>query len=207
MEDTNSNEITDLVTNTDKSIEWTDNSDSAKALATTLKRRRQIRFLQAYQDCGTVRGACDAIGIRSSMVRSWRDNDEWFQQQYLDAEQDYADLVGQEVHNRAIVGEQVPIVGRVATPTGIEERIIGYKTVKSDLLLILHAKKVNPKYRDKVPPSENNMPVRESPMVQINVLIDRIAEKVGGTLPSSHTMQQLPPATDDIIDVTPESES
>lgn len=202
MSEDNANEITDLVTNTDKSIEWTDNSDSAKALATATKRRRQIKFLQAFQEGGTIRSACEATGLNSTTVRSWRENDEWFQKQYVEAEQNYRDLVEQEVHNRAIVGEQVPIVGKVATPAGTEDQIIGYKTVKSDLLLMFHAKRHIREYRDKYTPDADNgnKPVRESPMVQINVLIDRIAEKVG-MLPLANNAQ-LPPATADVIDIS-----
>lgn len=203
MADGNDKEIMDLVVSTDKSIQWTDGTEDIQALSTTLKRRRQINFLKAYMDCGTIRTACTAIGIHPSSVRVWRENDEWFRKQYADAEQNYRDLIEQEVHDRAIIGEQVPIVGKVLTPAGLEDQIIGYKTVKSDLLLMFHAKRHIREYRDKYAPDpESDKPVRESPMVQINVLIDRIAEKANVLLQPS--VQQLPPADDDVIDVTPE---
>ena len=204
MADDNNKEIMDLVAGTDKSIQWTDGTDDIQALSATLKRRRQINFLKAYMDCGTIRTACTSTGINPSSVRQWRENDEWFRKQYADAEQNYRDLIEQEVHDRAIIGEQVPIVGKVLTPAGREDQIIGYKTVKSDLLLMFHAKRHIREYRDKYAPDpEGDKPVRESPMVQINVLIDRIAEKATIALPPSNPAQ-LHPSDDDVIDITPE---
>src|SRR3990167_10737618 len=188
-----------IIANTDKPILWKDAMiQRANAGA---KRIRQVAFLKALAQCGMVSKACKAIGINTETERQWRQSaDKWYTAQFKDALQFYRDSIEQEVHNRAIVGEQVPIIGRIQTPLGPEDAIIGHKTVKSDLLLMFHAKRHIKEYNDKYDPKDKEeKPVEVvSPMARISIRLDMISERrqqsIEGIVESGS-----------VIDVTPEA--
>ena len=190
-------DITAIIENTDKPILWKDAKiQRANAGA---KRIRQVAFLKALAQCGMVSQACKAIGINTETERRWRQSaDKWYTAQFKDALQFYRDSIEQEVHNRAIVGEQVPIIGRIQTPLGPEDAIIGHKTVKSDLLLMFHAKRHIREYKDEPGKEKDEKPVEVvSPMARISIRLDMISERkqqsIEGIVNSG-----------DVIDITPE---
>lgn len=177
-----------------------------------IKRARQVAFLKEFARCGVVSRACKNIGINNTTERQWRNNsaDIWYAAQFKDALQAYRDLIEQEVHNRAIVGEQVPIIGKRPTAFGMEDQIIGYKTVKSDLLLMFHGKRHIPEYRDKYEaPKEDIKPVDTgSPMARITVRLDMMSRRQQVEVPTTVQIdignepeQRQIESTNDVIDV------
>ncbi len=86
------------------------------------------------------------------------------------------------------------------TALGVEDRVIGHKIVKSDLLLMFHAKRHIPEFRDKyeAPKEEEKKVETISPMTRITIRLDMIEGRKHEALPS---------VLDRTIDVTPEPES
>lgn len=165
-------------------VKWTETK--VIKVRDAVKRTRQVAFLKAFAGCGTITGACKAIGINAVTEHNWRKSDPWYMAHFKDALQGYKDLIETEVHNRAITGEQVPIIGKVAGPFGLEDKIIGYKTVKSDLLLMFHGKRHVMEYRDKYePPKEDTKPVETgSPMARITIRLDMMSKRQQVEIPA-----------------------
>lgn len=201
MEDDNNKEMLELAENTDTAIEWTGGTDGVNSLAKSIKRKRQLSFLRAFEACGNISQASKAIGVNAASVRNWREQDEWFRKQFADSLQGYHDSIEQEIHNRAIIGEEVAIIGKVQTPAGPEDAIIGHKRVKSDLLLMFHAKRHIREYRDKYEPdSENEKPSETvSPMTRVLVRIETMSTRQTESLPPG-------PVIDIVVDQTKEGE-
>lgn len=169
-----------------------------------IKRARQIVFLKAFAETGNISQVCKAIGINYTTQREWH-KDSWYAKHFKDAYQQYQDRIELEVHNRAIVGEQVPIIGKVQTPFGPEDRIIGYKTVKSENLLMFQAKRHIPEYRDKYEPKDEKPIDINSPMTRITVRLDMIAQRQQNALPlQEKVIDVLPERGESERHVTPE---
>lgn len=189
--------ISRVVENADKPIKW-QNIKPMQASA-AIKRSRQMVFLKALAEFGTLTQAAKVAKINPSTHRGWLDKDPWFREQFKDALQQYRDLVAEEIHNRAIHGVEVPIVGKVQTELGPEDRIIGTKTVKSDLLLMFHAKRVDPSYRDDHQPVQDDKPVESvSPLTRITITLDTMESRRVITV--GPDKQALPPG--DVTDIT-----
>lgn len=180
----------------DKPVKWTSNIPIKAKDA--IKRTRQVAFLKAFAEYGNLSKACKSVGINITTERQWRVSaDPWYSQQFKDALAQYKDSIEQEIHNRAIVGEQVPIIGKVAGPFGLEDKIIAYKTVKSDLLLMFHGKRHIPEYRDKYEaPKEEKSVESGSPMARITIRLDMMNKRQQVEIPSGAEMP--------VIDITPE---
>lgn len=86
-------------------------------------RDTQDAFIEAYRKIGTIRAACDAIGINRAIVLRWRDGDvQGFRQRFEDADLDFTEALEAVAHNRAVNG--------------------------SDNLLMFTLKKRKPEYRE-----------------------------------------------------------
>src|SRR3990167_4372532 len=170
-------------------------------LPDALKRTRQVKFLKALEKCGLISAACAAAGINQITELRWRKTpDPWYAQQFRDAMQVYRDSVEMEVHNRAINGVEVPIIGRVQRKIGEdvdgnpifapEDAVIATKTIKRDLLLMFHAKKHIPEYREKyeAPADTGDIRSAASPMARITVRLEMIAERQKLELGSGNTL-------------------
>ncbi len=106
------------------------------------------------------------------------------------------------MHVRAVDGIDEPIIGRVSTPGPFgmttEDKIIGYKKKKSDLLLIFHAKRHIPEYRDKPPEVKDEKPTETgSPMARITVRLEMMSKRQQVEIPAGADNSH-------VIDVTPE---
>ena len=155
------------------------------------KRARQVSFLKAFAACGNVGEAVAAAGINRSTERAWRaSNDKWYITQFKDAYEAYSDSIFKVVHERAIHGVEVPIVGKVQGPLGPEDKIIGYKPQYDNLLLMFLAKKVDPTFKEKHEDKKETEKPNESvsPMtritIQLNMMEERQSQKSGFHLPS-----------------------
>jgi hypothetical protein len=126
-------------------------------------RAKQVAFLTAVAELGTITRAALAAGVHRSMHYDWL-NDEAYTKAFTDAEEMFRDSVRTEVHRRAVEGWLEPVVyqgriqyvqecdarGRVKKPKSgrpIERMVVVRKF--SDRLLELHAKAKCPEYRDK----------------------------------------------------------
>lgn len=166
-----------------------------------IQRTRQVKFLCAYAKCGNLTKACEVAGINKRTEHEWRNStDTWYRENFKDAVQAYRDLIEGEVHQRAIDGIEVPIIGKVQTPLGPEDQIIGHKTVKSDLLLMFQAKRHIPEFKDNFTPAVRNEKPTEtaSPLARITVYIDMMADRNRDVIAGSAGRQNS-----NIIDVTP----
>jgi len=101
---------------------------------THLTPQRKQAFLEALRSCGVATRAAkiaspNATGSGLSSFKDERKRDPEFARAWADAiEQHQGDLVA-ELYRRAVVGDQVPIV----SPKG---EVIGYRTIRSDKLLL-----------------------------------------------------------------------
>ena len=194
MEDTQEKQMLSII-NGDKVIEWV--SSKPQKVADSIKRSRQISFLNAYKVCGNITQAAKAAGINSATTLTWRDKDQWFLRRFAEAIQEYRDSLEQEIHNRAVTGVEVPIIGKIQTPMGPEDAIIGKKTVKSDLLMIFHAKRHIVEYRDRQDPYKDDSRPSEtvSPLTRITASLDMMKARM---------QEQIPVPSRAVIDVTPQ---
>ncbi len=185
------------VINSEKALKW-GKVEPTENHALAIKRTRQVAFLKQLAALGTISHACKAAGINVRTESQWRtSNDSWYAAQFKEAMQEFRDLVEREVHVRAVDGIDEPIIGKVATAFGVaEDKIIGWKKKKSDLLLIFHAKRHIPEYRDKPPEVKDDKPMDTgSPMARITLRLDMMAKRQDAALPAGVTAA---------IDISPE---
>jgi hypothetical protein len=98
------------------------------------------RFLKAFRDTGNIRISCTIAGCARKTAYRHRARDPAFRDAWDAAEQDAADLLELEAHNRALHG--------VVKPVFHEGREVGFVTEYSDLLLIALLRAHRPeKYR------------------------------------------------------------
>ena len=144
-----------------------------------LKRARQVNFLKAFSEFGTIKEACEAAGINLSTERAWRNNpDKWYKEQFKDASQKFSDTVRGAVRKRALEGVEVPIIGKVQGPLGPEDQIIGHRTQYDSLLLMFLAKKVDPSFREKYEESKPDDKVETvSAMTRITIQLNMMRER------------------------------
>ena len=223
----NSNDLPD-VTDTSKPMKWSTDAANGKNLpskgykpgysAAAIKRQRQVIFLKAYAECGVSYIACEAAGVNPATRINWVKKDPWFAEQFKQAVENYRDKLEYEIHDRAVNGVDVPIIGRkqvelgkdvMGNPVfGPEDAIIGTKKQKSDLLLMFHAKKVNPEYREKYEaPKEDRHSGADSPMARITVRLEMIANRAqhGISAPQVNVIPEYTETQEDVIDLLPES--
>lgn len=159
-------------------------------VAAGIRRKRQVAFLKAYSECGLISKSCRAAGINMTTQRNWHcANDKWYRDHFKDAQQIFKDRVIEKVHNWALDGIETPIIGKVQTPLGPEDAIIGTKKIYSENMLMFLTKKLDSSFKDDgVSSDEDDKPVESiSPITRITIQLDTMASR-----------QQS------IIDITPE---
>lgn len=103
------------------------------------------RFLRNYAATGLVFVSCQAAGVSEETVRAYtRDNLEGFADEYAEAKGLYRDSLEMEIHRRAILGVEEPIIGGKD-----RDEIVTYVQRYSDRLLEFHAKRHIAEYREK----------------------------------------------------------
>lgn len=103
------------------------------------------RFLNSYARTGLVFVSCKSAGVSEETVRHYtRDNIEGFADEYAEAKGMYRDSLEAEIHRRAVLGVEEPIVGGKD-----RDEIVTYVTRYSDRLLEFHSKRHIAEYREK----------------------------------------------------------
>lgn len=95
----------------------------------------QIEYLKLLAKTGNVNTAGARLGITDKMLAKARKDDS-FRQAELQARAMMMGVIEDEMHKRAIEGEQEPIYYR--------DQLVGYKTVKSDKILLELARANDP---------------------------------------------------------------
>jgi hypothetical protein len=101
---------------------------------------KQKRFLLAYSQCGGIRESAAAAKMHWISHYNWLTRDERYKQAFDRAREMYVDLMEYEAFRRATVGDQEPVYEK--------GELIGYRTKKSDVLLMFSIKGNRPQYRD-----------------------------------------------------------
>jgi len=101
----------------------------------------QIDFLENLRNTGLMQHSAQGAGVSIGSVSNLRKSSQEFQEKVDEAMQDYRELISQAIHSRAIEGIEKTIYYK-----GEE---CGTETVYSDSLLLAHAKRHMPEYRDK----------------------------------------------------------
>lgn len=73
---------------------------------------RQVDFLQAYSELGTISAACLRSGSARTTVYNWLAHDADFANAYLEANRAYGDVIRDAIHNRSIEGSPQPVIYR-----------------------------------------------------------------------------------------------
>lgn len=103
------------------------------------------RFLRNYAATGLVFVSCRAAGVSEETVRHYtRDNIEGFADEYAEAKGMYRDSLEAEIHRRAVLGVEEPIIGGKD-----RDEIVTTVQRYSDRLLEFHAKRHIQEYREK----------------------------------------------------------
>lgn len=146
------------------------------------------QYLALIREGVTNKDAAKACGCGTKYFQRRRKEDAQFEADYQDARKDGDDVIRAEVHRRGVEGVKQAIYH--------DGKIVGYKQVYSDQLLMFLAKSRMPtEFGDKqsVEHTHKFDGAAES-------LIDKISGILGVTSPA------LPPKNPDIIDITPEEE-
>ena len=181
--------------NSPNPVQWMPNLP-IKANA-AIKRTRQMMFLEAFKECGTITKACKAAKINASTVRKWNDTpDQWWREQFKNALQAFRDSIQDDIHEWATKGTTEPIIGKVQTPLGAEDQIIGYKQSRNALITMFNAKRHIPEFREDYKSKEDEKPQQaESPMARITIRLDMMANRQKVSVPLE---------AQNVIDITPE---
>jgi hypothetical protein len=111
--------------------------------AEDIEHRRQIRYLTALSEEGTIGAGLKKAAITRSRLFEWREHIPNWDIREQQARDDFADRVEAEAVRRGVEG--------VETPVYQAGKLIGYKTEYSDPLLILVLRAVRPdRYREKL---------------------------------------------------------
>lgn len=134
------------------------------------RKRNQLRFLKAYRETANIKASCVVARISRQTFYDWRDSDESFRLQLVDAEEDANDTLEYAAYDRAVLGvesyvvsqgkivyEEVPVLDDENKPKFDED---GYPIMRrgnplierkySDSLLTVRLKARMPeKYKDK----------------------------------------------------------
>lgn len=116
----------------------------------------QEKFLEMFSLYGTISRACLEVGVHRSTIYEWLHTDTPFNLAFASAIEGYRDTIKNEIHARAVVGEQIPMVSRgtlVLDKNGDPVFI----TRKSDQLLGLLARAFVKEYRSVPGDSMNDM--------------------------------------------------
>lgn len=222
------NDMDAIVGDPDKPIKWKTPEGpkpvKVESIASAIKRKRQVVFLDVFRQCGVAKTAQDAAKINYQTRYNWIKNDPWFREQYKNALAEYREVIEMEIHDRAINGVKVPIIGKKQVEIGqdsdgnpifaAEDQQLTdadgnplFKIQKSDLLLMFHAKKHIPEYRDDYEEPDEKPKGTESPMARITVRLEMIANRQQHGLPAMQGSMALPEhdeADDDAIEIIPE---
>ena len=82
---------------------------------------RQLRFLRAYAEYGTIRAACRALHLERATVQHWRETDDAFEALFLHAQEEHREVIYDALFQRGVIGTLTPVwcrgkqVGQVRT--------------------------------------------------------------------------------------------
>lgn len=108
-----------------------------------MKEVNQPAFLEAYKETGSVRAACELVGINRRTHYVWMEEDETYPERFKDAQRDAAERLEEEARRRAVEGVREPVGWHQGQPGGYVQRY-------SDTLLIFLMKGAMPeKYRER----------------------------------------------------------
>lgn len=102
---------------------------------------RWLEFCNVFAETGRITHSARAVGVSYDTVNSFRKNHPEFSAMFEEAVHIYRDRIRQEVFRRGVEGIEEPVFGK--------DGQVGTKTVYSDRLLELEAKRVDPSYREK----------------------------------------------------------
>lgn len=109
--------------------------------STKLTPEVRTRFLELYATNGRMTESAHAVGVQGSTIARARKKDKEFDEQTIEAYAVYRDHLESVLEARALVGVLEPIFHK-----GV---LIGHKANYSDALILAHAKKHIPEYREK----------------------------------------------------------
>lgn len=109
----------------------------------------QETFLDLYREWGSIRKCAEALGISTATVYLHRNADPDFDEECIQCEEDFADMVDESITERAIKGVQEPVVyqGKIMKDDNNNPILV---TRQSDRLaeLVIKAQKPD-KYRER----------------------------------------------------------
>lgn len=105
--------------------------------------RKMARFLRAYARTGIILTACQAAGIARCTFYQWQGRYPVFAAAAGEAQEAAADRLEQEMIRRAVKGDRQPVYQG--------GRLVGFRTQRSDSLLMFALKGMRPgKYKEKL---------------------------------------------------------
>lgn len=114
------------------------------------------KFLVASSTFGTISRACLEAGCARSTVYEWLHTDTPFNHAFASAIEGYRDTIKNEIHDRAVIGEKIPMVSRGSLVLDKNGDPV-FITRKSDQLLGLLARAFVKEYRSVPGDSMNEM--------------------------------------------------
>ena len=197
----------------DKPIVWDAPSKLKKIDAGAgIKRKRQMAFLKAFEKYGNITQSLKAIGISATTYYKWQNTGEpWWRDRFKEAVQAFRDSIQAHVHDWAMNGMKVPIIGKVpveVTPGFFmleDQQLTGadglplFKTVRSENITMFDAKRYVREFRDKYEPEKDDgvsQVESAQPMARILIRLEMISAN------KQQFVQALP---ENIIDIVPES--
>ena len=147
----------------DKPIVWDVPSKPKKIDAGAgIKRKRQMAFLEAFKKYGNITQSREAAGISYTAYRNWHNTGEpWWRDRFKEAVQAFQDSIQAHVHDWAMNGMKVPIIGKVQVEVAPgffaseDQQLTGpdglplFKTVRSENITMFNAKRYVRDFRDK----------------------------------------------------------
>ena len=170
----------------DKVIRWEPDKPMIRA-GDAAKRRRQMSFLKAFGETGTIGKACQLAGINRATEIAWRNNDQWYIQRFQEAVQLHRDTYQDFVRDWAFNGAPTPIKLRKTVQVGKDtdgnpifasEEVIEYANRPSELMAMFYGKRIDPAWKDNYKPEEQDRKSETaSPLARIVIDIEERANR------------------------------
>lgn len=93
-----------------------DNIDTLNArkrpLTPEQRARKQQRFLKVYGETANIKASCKSAGVSRQTFYNWRDDDEAFKSQLVDADEDANDTLEYAAYDRGVLGVESYVVSQ-----------------------------------------------------------------------------------------------
>lgn len=119
-------------------------------LSSDERNRRQEQLLKAFRESGNIKHSCKVARINRTTFYNWRDQDEEFRAQLVEAERDADDTLEFAAYERAVKGVPSHVISQGKMVYGPNKKPLIERKYSDGLLTTLLKARMPEKYKDRI---------------------------------------------------------